>query len=130
MKNRERSWLTVACLLLVTSALLVFGGCLFQPVHEVHACFTADPTIGQAPLTVTFDASCSSADAVSPPALEDYFYIWDFDDENLGDLSGTVVEHTFTEPGTYLVQVAMMTTGPGGEPVAGATRPITVLPSG
>lgn len=129
MKNRERSWLTVVCLLLVASALSVFGGCSFQPVHEVHACFTADPTLGHAPLTVTFDASCSSADGVSPPALEDYFYIWDFDDENLGDLSGTVVEHTFTEPGTYLVQVSMMTTGPDSEPVDGATRPITVLPS-
>ncbi len=115
--------------LLAASALLILWGCTFQPAHEPLACISAEPTIGYAPLVVTFDASCSSADGVSPPPQGDYFYVWDFDDANLGDRAGTIVEHTFTEPGTYLVQVAMTTIGPGGEPVAGAVRTITVLPS-
>jgi len=129
MNQRTGVRWSLAGVLLAASALLILWGCTFQPAHEPHACISAEPTIGYAPLTVTFDASCSSVNGMSPPPHGGYFYVWDFDDANLGDRAGTVVEHTFTEPGTYLVQVAMTTMGPGGEPVDGAVRTITVLPS-
>ncbi len=125
--NRRKAIGFILAGLLLSATGLCFWGCTNQPVYEPHACVDAEPTIGYAPLTVTFDASCSSADGMSPPAEGEYHYVWDFDDDNLGDRAGTAVEHTFTEPGTYLVQVGMMSMG--GVPVDGAVRTITVLPA-
>lgn len=109
-------------------ALLFLFGCVGTPLYSPTACFKADPTIGYAPLTVSFDASCSSANGMSPPAAGLFSYVWDFDDGNSsGPTSGMTVEHTFVEPGTYEVQVGLVDTK--GMPVTGVTRTITVLPA-
>lgn len=57
--------------------------------------FTATPTTGMVPLTVTFDAS-SSMDADGGPVSG---YAWDFGDGTTG--SGRVVSHTYETPGEY-----------------------------
>ena len=62
-----------------------------------RAAFTAEPWQGEAPLTVTFDASASTGDIVS--------YLWDFGDGGTG--SGVVVEHTYAEPGTYTARLTV-----------------------
>lgn len=129
MNRRKAIGFILAGLLLSALTVLFLWGCTDQPIYEPHACIEAEPTIGYVPLTVTFDASCSSAAGMSPAPEGEYYYVWDFDDANLGDRAGTIVEHTFTEPGTYLVQVGMITMGPGGVPVDGAVRTITVLPT-
>ena len=127
MNRRKAIGFTVATVLLSLSCLVFLWSCTNEPVYVQRACIEAEPTIGYAPLTVTFDASCSSADGISPPLEGEYYFVWDFDDDNLGNRAGTVVEHTFVEPGTYLVQVGM--TPLGGVPVDGTVRAITVLPT-
>jgi len=111
-----------------TLALVFLFGCVGTPLYSPTACLRADPTIGYAPLTVSFDASCSTADGISPPPSGMFTYVWDFDDGNSsGQTSGMTVEHTFVEPGTYEVQVGLVDSK--GIPVTGATRTITVLPA-
>lgn len=68
----------------------------------------ATPSIGTAPLTVNLDASGSS-DAEGPIAQ----YAFDFDGDSVFDLvTGTAtVDHTFTTPGTFLVEVQVTDTG-------------------
>jgi len=63
-------------------ALFFLFGCIGTPLYSPTACFKAAPTIGYAPLTVAFDASCSSANGMSPPATGLFSYVWDFDDGN------------------------------------------------
>lgn len=58
--------------------------------------FTADRTSGTAPLTVRFDGSKSS-DPDGPIAS----YSWTFGDGETG--SGAVIDHTYTQPGSYPV---------------------------
>lgn len=57
--------------------------------------FTATPTTGMVPLTVTFDASSSVAADGGPVSG----YAWDFGDGTTG--SGRVVSHTYETPGEY-----------------------------
>lgn len=114
---------------IIGGVLAVMGlyGCTRTSLPTV-ACFTAEPTIGHAPLTVSFDASCSSSDAVSPPASGTFTYEWKFDDGNsTGATTGMTLEHTFVNAGTYEVQLALVDSK--GVPVAGVTRTITVLPT-
>jgi PKD repeat protein len=66
-----------------------------QPPTAVAA---ADPTTGDAPLTVTFDASGSS----DPNPGDVLTYTWDFDDGSPA-AAGETVQHTFSEGGTYNV---------------------------
>lgn len=106
---------------LFAGLLLLASGC-GEASLSITACITAEPTIGYAPLMVTFDASCSY---VPPQQAGVYTFVWDFDD-GASD-TGRTVGHTFAEPGTYGVSVGMI--NESGEPVAGTLRTITVLPA-
>jgi PKD repeat protein len=64
------------------------------------ASFTATPTSGNAPLTVSFDASTSS-DADGSIVI----YAWDFGDG--GSATGTTASHTFNAPGSYDVTLTV-----------------------
>ena len=111
-------------------ALLLLFGCESPPQYTSFGCIEADPTIGYVPLTVSFDASCSFVEGVSPPPAGLLSYGWDFDDDSAAG-SGMTIEHTFVEPGTYEVQVVLIHTQgrDAGIPEAGGTRTITVLPA-
>ena len=67
---------------------------------EENVTFTPE-TGGQAPLTVTFDASASTA-----PCGTIVSYSWDFGDNTTG--SGPTVMHTYTSPGTYIAKLTMI----------------------
>lgn len=72
--------------------------------EKVNASFTASPTAGEAPLTVTFDAS-ESLD----PDGEIMEYLWDLDgDDNFDDGTGESVEYTYTQNGTYTAQLKVV----------------------
>ncbi len=114
--TRVARFALLTCLL---AASLALAGCQEPP--EIIACCTATPTIGYAPLEVTFDAACSH---VPPEHVGVYTFSWDFDDGS-SDV-GRAVVHTFSMPGTYAVAVSMV--DEGGIPVAGAMRVVTVLP--
>lgn len=65
----------------------------------INAQFTATPTSGPAPLTVSFDGSASTA-----PAGQITAYDWDFNNSNLfKDASGAKASYTFNQSGTYTV---------------------------
>ncbi|MGQ9887092.1 MAG: PKD domain-containing protein [Aggregatilineales bacterium] len=80
------------------------------------ASFTLNPTSGNVPLVVQFDASSSTGLIDS--------YSWDFGDSQSG--TGLTPAHTYTAPGTYTVE--LIVTGPGGtsstSAVVSATEPI------
>lgn len=63
---------------------------------------TADPTSGEVPLTVNFDASGST-----DPNDDIAEYVWRFDDGS-PPTRGQQVEHTFTRPGDYTVEVTVV----------------------
>lgn len=119
----------VAATVALAVVALSIAGCFQPTVVNSIACIEADPTIGYAPLTVTFDASCSVVGLQSPPPEADYYFLWWFDDGSLGGEVGTVVEHTFVEPGTYQVRTALYETAGGSIPEDQAARTITVLPT-
>ena len=107
-------------LLLLAGLALAIAGCTEPRV--IIACCTATPTLGYAPLEVTFDAACSY---VPPEHAGVYMYLWDFGYGD-GD-AGRAVVHTFAEPGTYQVYVGLHDMG---VPVGTfAMRVITVLPA-
>jgi len=88
----------VFLLLFIVSA---FGGCYRgcdwfnkPPVAK----FSANPTSGEAPLEVTFDASESY-----DPDGDEISYEWDFDDGNIAE--GETVQHGFGSPGSYTVRL-------------------------
>lgn len=62
--------------------------------------FTANPTSGEAPLVVHFDASDSS-----DPDGTIVSYDWDFRDGETG--SGVTIAHTYTEEGIYIVTLTV-----------------------
>ena len=101
------------------------AGCMHQLVPTPTACVQADPTIGYAPLTVSFDAACSHI----PEGAEGvYHFQWEFDDGAEG--TGRSAVHTYEEPGTYTVAVLMLRYDDGiPELVDIGSRVITVLPS-
>jgi len=78
------------------------------------ACFSGSPTSGDKPLTVNFDASCSSGEITS--------YSWDFGDGNSG--SGETPSHTYTSEGWYTVSLTV--SGPGGSDTETKTNYIHV----
>jgi PKD repeat protein len=61
---------------------------------ELHA--EASPHLGQAPLTVAFNAS-----SLIMSGAGDSSFAWNFDDGQSSD--GKTATHTFTVPGTYMV---------------------------
>jgi len=89
----RRILLKGACAMLLGVGLLVGVTACFP----VNAIFTAVPFGGPPPLEVSFDASASS------PAGAIRFYEWDFGDGTQGE--GVIVEHTYTEPGEYWVEL-------------------------
>ena len=74
-----------------------FGG---DPAAPPDARFTASPTSGLFPLTVTFDASTSSAHGGRIVS-----YDWDFGDG--ASASGRLVTHEFEEPGLYTITLTV-----------------------
>jgi PKD repeat protein len=69
---------------------------------------TANPTSGQAPLTVTFDGRASTDPDGSPLT-----YAWDLDGNGtFGDSSSATPSYTYTSPGTY--QPRLRVTDPQG----------------
>lgn len=74
--------------------------------ERLTAKVTAQPPIGQVPLTVSFDAS-GSVDPQGGPLS----YAWIFDDGSFA--SGRAVERTFSRVGTYAV--ALKVTNDQGE---------------
>ena len=78
------------------------------------ASFTAFPTSGVAPLTVTF-TDTSSGDIASRS--------WDFNGDGIADATGATASHAFDTPGSY--PVALTVTGPWGG-LSTTTQAITV----
>jgi hypothetical protein len=70
-----------------------------------NACFTANPTSGEAPLFVSFNASCSS-----DPDGDPLTYSWSFGDGFGG--SGVTTSHTYFTGGFYMVNLTV--TDPSG----------------
>jgi PKD repeat protein len=66
--------------------------------------FTAAPTSGNYPLTVTFSSALSTGNITS--------YAWDFDNNGVVDSYDPNPVKTYTIPGTYTVKLTV--TGPGG----------------
>ena len=85
---------------------------------SIRACFSATPRIGDAPLEVDFDASCSS-DGKEETIVS---YAWSFGDG--ATASGSAPSHTFDDPGSYSVMLTL--TGSSGTTVA-TSRTIDVL---
>ena len=91
--------------------LSIFEGAVYSitPTDANHApvaSFTATPTAGRAPLTVSFDASASSdadGDALS--------YTWDFGDGSSG--SGVLTPHVYTQGGSFAAKLTV-SDGRGG----------------
>jgi Zn-dependent metalloprotease len=71
--------------------------------HPPTAAFVVEPASGEAPLTVTVDAS-GSTDAEGIAS-----YRWDFGDGTEAD--GVTASHTYTDPGTYTVRLTVTDTG-------------------
>jgi PKD repeat protein len=73
--------------------------------QSVQSDFTADPTSGEAPLTVTF-TDLSTGDITNRE--------WDFDGDGVADAANpsAPIEYTYAEPGVY--DVTLTVTGPPG----------------
>jgi len=83
-------------LLFLTGAMLFLSGCNSLPI----ASFTVIPSIGVAPLTVSFDASSSSDSDGSIAAYE-----WNFGDGSHGE--GVTTTHRYTSPGSYTAKLTV-----------------------
>jgi len=97
--NRLLKFIILIFLLILTA---IFSGCkgITTPgisQDTLSAVITANPTSGEAPLEVTFDASKSSA----AQGNEIVSYEWDFGNGKTGE--GGTVHHGFDSPGNYTV---------------------------
>ncbi len=77
----------------------------FNPNPPV-AVIDADPTQGQAPLTVSFDGS-GSYDTEGPIVS----YAWDFDNNGTVDANGVTASHEYTSPDVYTARLIVTDTG-------------------
>ncbi|MEI6171908.1 MAG: PKD domain-containing protein, partial [bacterium] len=80
--------------------LALLSGCFLLPNDPPVAAFTATPSEGSAPLSVSFDAS----DSYDPDGVVTS-YRWSFGDGTSG--SGMYPTHTYAQPGTYPVQLTV-----------------------
>jgi PKD repeat protein len=85
-----------------------------NPPDAPVASFTASSESGDAPLSVSF-TNATTGDVTG--------YVWDFNSDGQPDNTETSPSNTFTEPGTYVVE--LIANGPGGSTTA--TKSITVL---
>ncbi len=97
-------------LLLVLLAPLFLSGCVLNTIMNdfvnkaPSAVIDATPREGAAPLAVGFDAQFSHDD---DGAIVEYR--WDFGDPaSMGTEIGDACNHTFTQPGTYLVKLTVI----------------------
>lgn len=91
------------------------GSALRQPITinvlppATQPTITVQPTTGMAPLRVTFDAS----ETYIPPETRIAGFKWLFGDEENnedgGELGGSLVEHTYLNPGEYSVKLTIVT---------------------
>ncbi|CAH0999302.1 hypothetical protein LEM8419_00600 [Neolewinella maritima] len=81
------------------------------------ASFTATPTSGTSPLSVSFDATASN-----DPEATALTYAWDFGDGTTGD--GATPSHVYT--GTATFTASLTVTDEGGQASAATTQDITV----
>ncbi len=86
---------------------------------EVTARITTGVTAGQAPLTVTFDGSGSTA--LNGPIIA---HAWDFGDD--GTATGATVSHTYTTPGSYVARLRATATSPFGGGTASQTASVLI----
>jgi len=99
----------VLCLALLLFPLLLSGCVLNTILNDVvngapTAVIDADPSKGNAPLTVNFDAQYSHDEDGS--IME---YHWNFGDpSSTGSVASTACEHTYPHPGTYLVKLTVI----------------------
>ena len=98
MKTNTRLIVVIAGLLLLTIGIA-------SAVVEPTVNFTATPTEGAYPLSVTFSGSYTG---MTPPVT----YEWDFGDNTGADkISGNTVSHTYLHPGEYSVRLAVYDLG-------------------
>jgi outer membrane protein assembly factor BamB len=84
------------------------GGGDGSPNQWPIARFTADPTTGALPLTVTFDASDSD-----DPDGSIIVYEWDFGDGTSESATTNMISHEYTSTGTYTVILTVFDDGGG-----------------
>jgi len=84
------------------------------------ASFTASPTSGQAPLTVSFNASSSSDSDGTITS-----YVWSFGDG--GSSSGVTTSHTYNSAGAYIAQLTV-TDDDGATDTATRTIQVSATP--
>ena len=89
--------------------------------QDPTASFTATPSSGTVPVSVTFDATAST-----DPDGTIVDYAWDFGDGTTG--TGVIVAHTYTATGTNAVQLTV-TDNAGGTGNGGGNVPVTPNPT-
>ncbi len=94
---------------------------VLEPNIAPEASFTASPTSGDVPLTVSFDASASS-DANNDPLT----FAWDFGDGT--SASGVAPSHTFSLAGTFLVTLTV-NDGRGGTGIDTLSITVNAVPN-
>jgi glucose/arabinose dehydrogenase/PKD repeat protein len=72
-----------------------------------RAVVRATPVTGNAPLSVSFDASASS----DPDVADILRYSWDFTDDGTVDATGVTAEFTYQTPGTYTARLRVTDQG-------------------
>ncbi len=112
--------LTLLAFLVLSSALFL-SGCGFIN-QSPSASFNANPTSGEVPLTVSFDATSSS----DPDGMV-LGYDWNFGDNHTD--SGKTVTHTYENAGTYTVQLTAVD-DKGAEDTVTKTITVSPKPSG
>jgi len=98
------------CVILVVLAPLLLSGCVLNTIMNdivsntaPSAVIDADPREGPAPLTVAFDGQYSHDDGSIVECR------WDFGDPaSPGTQVGDVCNHTYTQPGTYVVKLTVI----------------------
>jgi pimeloyl-ACP methyl ester carboxylesterase len=95
----------VGNILLLITILAMLGGCAWihdwlNPNQTPVAVISANPTSGEAPLEVTFDASESY-----DPDGDEISYEWNFGDGIVE--VGETVQHEFATPGNYITRLAV-----------------------